>query len=311
MLARRGHAVTLYERSAATLRRTPAAFMPAPCSRRAARRKAPSRSSASSASAASRSGGRPIPAPIANGTLVVALASRPRRARPLRPHDRRASAPVAGRACRARAGAQRPLRRRALLCRGGPSRAGSRLALPARCASLAEGVALAPRRRREARGRRSRHRLPGPRRQGRSSQLARRARRADRGQEPRRDLDAARAPAASALSALRRALGRRSLYDRRHGDRERGDGRHHAPLGARSPVRGLCASIPPSPRPRSCGRARARRPAFPDNRPRIIARKGYIYVNGLYRHGFLLAPVLAELVAAFIETGATDPEVFR
>ena len=52
------------------------------------------------------------------------------------------------------------------------------------------------------------------------------------------------------------------------------------------------------------------RPAFPDNRPRIIARKGYIYVNGLYRHGFLLAPALAELVTAFIETGATDPEVF-
>jgi glycine oxidase len=52
------------------------------------------------------------------------------------------------------------------------------------------------------------------------------------------------------------------------------------------------------------------RPAFPDNRPRIIARKGYIYVNGLYRHGFLLAPVLAELVASFIETGAADPEVF-
>jgi glycine oxidase len=52
------------------------------------------------------------------------------------------------------------------------------------------------------------------------------------------------------------------------------------------------------------------RPAFPDNRPRIIPRKGYIYVNGLYRHGFLLAPVLAELVAAYIETGAKDPEVF-
>jgi glycine oxidase len=52
------------------------------------------------------------------------------------------------------------------------------------------------------------------------------------------------------------------------------------------------------------------RPAFPDNRPRIITKKGYIYVNGLYRHGFLLAPVLAELTAAYIETGATDPEVF-
>jgi glycine oxidase len=53
------------------------------------------------------------------------------------------------------------------------------------------------------------------------------------------------------------------------------------------------------------------RPAFPDNRPRIIARKGYIYVNGLYRHGFLLAPALAELVASFIDSGAIDPEVFR
>jgi glycine oxidase len=49
------------------------------------------------------------------------------------------------------------------------------------------------------------------------------------------------------------------------------------------------------------------RPAFPDNRPRIIARKGYIYVNGLYRHGFLLAPVLAELVADYLETGAIHP----
>jgi glycine oxidase len=52
------------------------------------------------------------------------------------------------------------------------------------------------------------------------------------------------------------------------------------------------------------------RPAFPDNRPRIIVAKGYIYVNGLYRHGFLLAPALAELVASFIDTRATDPEVF-
>jgi len=52
------------------------------------------------------------------------------------------------------------------------------------------------------------------------------------------------------------------------------------------------------------------RPAFPDNRPRIIARNGYIYVNGLYRHGFLLAPALAELVADFIETSAKNPEVF-
>ena len=52
------------------------------------------------------------------------------------------------------------------------------------------------------------------------------------------------------------------------------------------------------------------RPAFPDNRPRIITAKGYIYVNGLYRHGFLLAPALAELVANYVATGETHPEVF-
>jgi glycine oxidase len=52
------------------------------------------------------------------------------------------------------------------------------------------------------------------------------------------------------------------------------------------------------------------RPAFPDNRPRIIVSKGYIYVNGLYRHGYLLAPVMAELLAGYLETGTIDPEVF-
>jgi glycine oxidase len=52
------------------------------------------------------------------------------------------------------------------------------------------------------------------------------------------------------------------------------------------------------------------RPAFPDNRPRIITAKGYIYINGLYRHGFLLAPALAELVVAYLATGETHPEVF-
>ncbi|WP_108682866.1 FAD-dependent oxidoreductase [Methyloceanibacter sp. wino2] len=52
------------------------------------------------------------------------------------------------------------------------------------------------------------------------------------------------------------------------------------------------------------------RPAFPDNRPRIITSSGYIFVNGLYRHGFLLAPVMAEMVAHYLETGVTHPEVF-
>jgi glycine oxidase len=45
------------------------------------------------------------------------------------------------------------------------------------------------------------------------------------------------------------------------------------------------------------------RPAFPDNLPRVIVRGRRLFVNGLYRHGFLLAPVLAEMTAAYIESG--------
>lgn len=49
------------------------------------------------------------------------------------------------------------------------------------------------------------------------------------------------------------------------------------------------------------------RPAFPDNVPRVIwTRRGrVIHVNGAYRHGFLLAPVLAELVRSVI----SDPAI--
>jgi glycine oxidase len=40
------------------------------------------------------------------------------------------------------------------------------------------------------------------------------------------------------------------------------------------------------------------RPAYPDNEPRIDERKGRIFVNGFYRHGFLLAPAFAGRAAA-------------
>jgi glycine oxidase len=53
------------------------------------------------------------------------------------------------------------------------------------------------------------------------------------------------------------------------------------------------------------------RPAFPDNLPRITVEKNNIAVNGLYRHGFLLAPALAELTLALVERGAIDNEVMR
>ena len=50
------------------------------------------------------------------------------------------------------------------------------------------------------------------------------------------------------------------------------------------------------------------RPAFVDNLPRIRRRKNVLYVNGLFRHGFLLAPALARMCADFILSGIT-PEV--
>src|ERR1700692_2388872 len=53
------------------------------------------------------------------------------------------------------------------------------------------------------------------------------------------------------------------------------------------------------------------RPAFPDNLPRITVHKTRIAVNGLYRHGFLLAPALAELTLAYVERGQIDNEVMQ
>jgi glycine oxidase len=51
------------------------------------------------------------------------------------------------------------------------------------------------------------------------------------------------------------------------------------------------------------------RPAFPDNVPRVVVRGRTLHVNGLYRHGFLMAPALAARVAEHLETGVTDERV--
>lgn len=53
------------------------------------------------------------------------------------------------------------------------------------------------------------------------------------------------------------------------------------------------------------------RPAFPDNLPRIAVDDRNIAVNGLYRHGFLIAPALAELTLAYVERGQIDNEVMQ
>lgn len=51
------------------------------------------------------------------------------------------------------------------------------------------------------------------------------------------------------------------------------------------------------------------RPAFPDNLPRIRRAGGALYVNGLYRHGFLLAPALARRAAQALLEGRNFAEV--
>jgi glycine oxidase len=42
------------------------------------------------------------------------------------------------------------------------------------------------------------------------------------------------------------------------------------------------------------------RPAFPDNLPKVLRQDGRIYINGFYRHGFLLAPALGHLAASML-----------
>jgi glycine oxidase len=50
------------------------------------------------------------------------------------------------------------------------------------------------------------------------------------------------------------------------------------------------------------------RPAFPDNVPRIVVESGgrTIRVNGAYRHGFLLAPVMAKVVASYLSDSSVE-----
>ena len=46
------------------------------------------------------------------------------------------------------------------------------------------------------------------------------------------------------------------------------------------------------------------RPAWPDNRPRVLSEPGLVSVNGLYRHGFLLGPTLADQAVARVAAEA-------
>lgn len=51
------------------------------------------------------------------------------------------------------------------------------------------------------------------------------------------------------------------------------------------------------------------RPAFTDNLPRIIKQDRVLYINGFYRHGYLVAPALAVRAADVVQKQAYFPEV--
>jgi glycine oxidase len=53
------------------------------------------------------------------------------------------------------------------------------------------------------------------------------------------------------------------------------------------------------------------RPAFPDHAPRIRVDGERVAVNGLFRHGFLMAPALAEVTVNYVLNGKRDNEVMQ
>ncbi len=53
------------------------------------------------------------------------------------------------------------------------------------------------------------------------------------------------------------------------------------------------------------------RPSFPDNLPRLRWAHGRLHLNGLHRHGFLLAPALARMAADVAENRGHVPELMN
>lgn len=51
------------------------------------------------------------------------------------------------------------------------------------------------------------------------------------------------------------------------------------------------------------------RPAFPDNMPRILLRADRVYINGFFRHGFLLAPAFAQMAVDAVLIGEPCAQV--
>ena len=86
--------------------------------------------------------------------------------------------------------------------------------------------------------------------------------------------------------------------------------RRQRPLGAGTAQRGLCGASGVRRGPHRRIRLRPA-PGLSDNLPRIAIDDDRIAVNGLYRHGFLLAPALAELTLGYVERGVIDNEVMQ
>ena len=114
----------------------------------------------------------------------------------------------------------------------------------------------------------------------------------------------------SALAALCDPARRQQIHAGRDLDRGRGHRRQRA-LGAGAAWARPMPCIRLLPRRASSSSARGFARPIPDNLPRITIGNDQIAVNGLYRHGFLLAPALAELTLGYVQRGAIDNEVMR
>lgn len=52
------------------------------------------------------------------------------------------------------------------------------------------------------------------------------------------------------------------------------------------------------------------RPAYNDNLPKITIRKDYISANGLFRHGYLLSPLIADLIVDYCLKDKKDKKFY-
>jgi glycine oxidase len=52
------------------------------------------------------------------------------------------------------------------------------------------------------------------------------------------------------------------------------------------------------------------RPALPDNQPKIFSQDGLLRVNGVFRHGYLMSPAIAQEVADLVEQGDSYKEPY-